>query len=170
MTISHPYGAYAQAAEAVAPNQQLLMLYDGAANFVKQAKEALIEKNFEERFNLLNKACAIVNGLSECVDHNIDAQMASVLQAYYVSLDQRIIKASYTDDLALFDAIVSDIKSMRESWAEAIETTAKSSEDSLTEAKEEGERELEMEGQAEGGSSTSASSKNQSFLGSDFSA
>jgi flagellar secretion chaperone FliS len=112
------YQAYAAATQTVARTRQIVMLYDGAIRFVSQAKEAIRERRIEDRYHLLIKASAIVNGLQSCLDFEQGGKVAKILYQFYASLDQRLFAVQRSDSIEECDGILSDLKQMRDVWQE----------------------------------------------------
>lgn len=115
---SAQYQAYSHANQTAPKTRQIVMLYDGAIRFLKQAKEAIEEKRVEDRFHLLNKASEIIVGLQTHLDFDHGGDVAKVLFDYYMSMDNRILAVHRSQDLEVLEGIVADLKRMRDAWAE----------------------------------------------------
>lgn len=116
ITKNNQYGAYATATQTVAQTRQVVMLFDGAIRFMKQAKEAIARKDFEERYNLLVKTSEILMGLQGALDFEKGADIAKILYGYYASIDSRLFAIHRTNDLAACDHILKELKEMRDAW------------------------------------------------------
>lgn len=108
--------AYSQAFHTVGKTRQVVMLYDGMIRFLKQAREAIIEKRIEDRFNLLTRASDVVLGLQASLDFESGGSVARVLYDFYSSVDSRILTIQRTNDLGLCDDLIAELKEMREAW------------------------------------------------------
>ena len=112
------YGAYQQASHAASEIRQVIMLYEGAINFIEQAKEAIDEKNYEKRYNLINKAISIVTGLNSCL--NFDDENAKdtseALDQYYQEIDMRLLYVQCDNSKESCDAIIEDLRVMLNAW------------------------------------------------------
>ncbi len=118
MSPSHnAYQAYAQANHTVSKTRQIVMLYDGAINFVRQAQEAIEDNRIEDRFNLLLKTSEIVMGLQGCLDFENGDSIARVLYDFYSSIDSRLMAIQRSNDGAACDEIINELKDMRDTWA-----------------------------------------------------
>lgn len=119
------YNAYQQASSTVDQVQQVVMLYDGAINFIKQAQEAIIEENHEKRYNLINKAIAIITGLNSCLEFNEQTEeTARALDEFYRMIDMRLLYIQCDNSLESCDKVIADLKRMREAWADVAKQTA----------------------------------------------
>lgn len=113
------YAAYQQSSDTVNQVAQIVMLYDGAINFIKQAKEAIHEKNYEKRYNLINKAIAIVTGLNSCLNFTDETEeTAKALDDFYSMIDMRLLYIQCDDSIESCDKVIEDLRVMREAWAE----------------------------------------------------
>lgn len=117
MSLHHSqYRAYATATQTVAKTRQVVMLYDGALRFVKQAVEAIERKDYEARYNLLMRACEIIMGLQGSLDHEKGGEIAVLLHNYYSSLDARLLAVHRTNDVAACHQVMKELKQMRDAW------------------------------------------------------
>lgn len=114
----HKYQAYANATQTVARTRQIVLLYEGVIRFVQQAKEAIIEKRIEDRYNLLIKASEVIGGLQGCLDFDNGGEMAPILYNYYASIDARMFTIHRTNSVEMCDQIISDLKQLRDTWDE----------------------------------------------------
>lgn len=122
-TQKHKYQAYAAATQTVAKTQQIIMLYDGIIRLVQQAKEAIVEKRIEDRYNLLIKASSIIGGLQGCLDFENGKEIAGVLYSFYSSIDNRLFSVHRDNSLETCDQVISDLKQMRDAWVAVDEAT-----------------------------------------------
>lgn len=118
MSPSHnAYQAYAQANHTVSKTRQIVMLYDGATNFIRKAQEAIEDNRIEDRFNLLLKASEIIMGLQGCLDFENGDKIARVLYDFYSSVDSRLMAIQRSNDGAACDEIINELREMRDTWA-----------------------------------------------------
>lgn len=110
------YNAYNMATQTVSKTRQVVMLYDGAIRFAKQAKTAIEENRIEDRYNLLHKVSEILMGLQGSLDFDNGGEIAPLLFDYYSSLDARILYIQHKNDVAILDSIISELKQMRDAW------------------------------------------------------
>ncbi len=118
MVEKQKYQAYAAATQTVAPVRQIVLLYEGLIRLVQQAKEAINEKRIEDRYNLLVRASELVGGLQGCLDFDNGGEMAKILYSYYSAIDARLFAIHRSNSMEECDAIISDLKQMRDAWAE----------------------------------------------------
>lgn len=112
------YQAYAAATQTVAGTRQVVMLYDGIIRYLQQAKEAMQDRRIEERYHLLTRASAIVFGLQNALDFEKGGDIATVLHDFYSSIDMRILTLHRSNSIELCDALIAELRQMREAWQE----------------------------------------------------
>lgn len=112
----HPIKAYTRATHTVAKTRQVVMLYDGAIRFMKQAAEAIEQGLIEERYLKLTRVSEIVMGLQNSLDFEAGGPTAQVLFDFYSSLDARILNLHRQPNAATCLALVKEMKEMRDVW------------------------------------------------------
>jgi flagellar protein FliS len=110
--------AYSQAQHTVGKTRQVVMLYDGAIRYTQQAREAIENGRIEERFRLLTRVSEILIGLQASLDFEQGENVARILYDFYSVQDQRITSIQRTNNTALCDALIEDLKNMRNTWNE----------------------------------------------------
>lgn len=118
MQINTPYNAYSHAAETLNSSEQIIMLYDAAINYVKQAKEAIKENDQDTRYQLINKAMSILRGLRLCLDFSACEEIAAAMDRYYDALDKLMISVQCHQDQTLCDAIIENLRTIKNTWQE----------------------------------------------------
>lgn len=110
------YQAYNLATQTVSKTRQIVMLYDGAINFIRQAKEAIADNRIEDRFHRITRASEILSGLANSLDFDNGGDIAKVLYDYYTMIDFRLIRINMTNDVEECDRIMEELKKMRDVW------------------------------------------------------
>jgi len=123
MAEKQKYQAYAVATQTVAPSRQIVMLYEGVVRCVQQAREAIVEKRIEDRYNLLIKASELIGGLQGCLDFDKGGEIAGVLYNYYASIDARLFSIHRTNSIEDCDVVIADLKQMRDAWEDIDKAT-----------------------------------------------
>ena len=114
------YQAYSLATRTAPKTLQVVMLYDGAMRFLKQALAAIAENRIEDRFRLLARASEIMTGLQNSIDFEAGGEVAKVLHNFYVTMSMRILSVNFNarDAKSLCEGIIGEIKQMRDVWEE----------------------------------------------------
>jgi len=131
------YEAYSVATRTVAKTRQVVMLYDGAIRFLKQASIALNGNRIEERFNLLSKSAEIIIGLQSSIDFDNGGEIANTLHGFYTTITRRILAINFIKNMhegeKQCNEIIGDLKQMRDVW-ESIDHSLNSNGDANTES------------------------------------
>jgi flagellar secretion chaperone FliS len=109
--------AYQAASATVTPAMAIVMLYDGAMRFLAGAKAAIAEGRIEDRYELVNKAHAVIHGLQCQLDFTGGGEVARLLDRYYSYILHRMMQVNIKNDPAICDELIARLREMRESWA-----------------------------------------------------
>jgi flagellar protein FliS len=154
-TQPNQYQAYAQAKQTVGKLTQLIMLYDGAIRFLRQAREAIEQDRIEDRYNLLIRASDVIMGMQASLDFENGGEISQILHDFYSSLDARILMVHRNNSLKLCDQVIDDMKQMRATWQQ-IEEEDTSEASEVKEASESSTQPSAQSIPVEGGVSVSA--------------
>lgn len=130
--MKHKYQAYAAATQTVAKTRQIVLLYDGTIRFVQQAKDAIRDKRIEDRYHLIIRASDIIAGLQSCLDFEQGGDIAKLLYQFYASIETRLFSVHRTNSIETCDAIIADLKQMRDVWHEIDQGTAEAKQDAAS--------------------------------------
>lgn len=113
----HPQNSYLTTEIMTAdPEKLILLLFDGAINFLKQGKIYLQEKQYEEKGKQLIRGHAVVTELLNSLDKKKGGDIAIRLQAIYVYILQRITDANLNKDAGAINECVGLLSELREAW------------------------------------------------------
>src|SRR5688572_5354102 len=104
------------------PGQLVVMLYDGAGRFLRQAELAAEEGAWRHAFDRLDKADAIVDELLVTLDTQQGGQIAERLQGIYVFCKKLTIEARIERDADQIRRAASLLADLRDAWAEIAAT------------------------------------------------
>jgi len=99
------------------PEQLVVMLYDGAGRFLRQAEAALGEGAVEHAHDRMNRGEAIVDELLATLDMD-QGQIAERLQAIYVYCKRCLIEARLERDASKVRLVVRLLTELRDAWAQ----------------------------------------------------
>lgn len=100
------------------PAQLVVMLYDGAARFLKQAEVIATEGAWADAGERLNRADLIIDELLMTLDAERGGDIATQLQAIYVFCKRLLIDARLEQDVERIRRAAQLLAELRESWAE----------------------------------------------------
>ena len=123
----NPYAspqAYRSSAVLTAtPEQLVVMLYDGAVRFLRQAEVAMREGAWLHSFEKLGRGEDIIDELLATL--NLDTgEIAERLQAIYVFCKKTLIEARIQRDSEKIGQVVALLSNLREAWAKLAEQAA----------------------------------------------
>lgn len=97
----------------------VVLLYEGAVNFLKKAGEGTREGNIEKKCNNINRAQDIIQELNNALKMNEGGEIAGNLRSLYFFMERHLIKAKIeTDDTKKIDEVVSMLSRLCEAWVE----------------------------------------------------
>jgi flagellar protein FliS len=99
------------------PGETVLMLYDGAIRFVKEAAREMAAGNITAKLQLLDKAVKIVDYLISCLDTEKGGEIAGNLQSLYSYMLVRLTEANLHNDVAKLEEVAKLLGTVREGWA-----------------------------------------------------
>jgi flagellar protein FliS len=96
--------------------QLQLMLFDGAIRFSEQARVALQNKNYEQSYQLLTSACAIVNQLLCALKPDVLPDLVKKLKGLYAFAYKKLVDANLNHHIESVDEAIGVLKYQRETW------------------------------------------------------
>jgi flagellar protein FliS len=116
----NPYAspqAYRDASVLTAsPEQLVVMLYDGAIRFLRQAEHALAEGAWEHAHNKLGRGEAIIDELLATLNMEV-GEISERLQAIYIFCKRCLIEARLQRNPEKVGQVVVLLADLREAWA-----------------------------------------------------
>jgi len=105
--------------------QLQMMLFDGAIRFCQQARIALEKKNFEQSYQALTKAQAIVNQLICALKPDVLPDLCKRLKGLYAFAYRRLVDANLNHHVESLDEALNVLKFQRQTWAMLMENLGK---------------------------------------------
>lgn len=100
------------------PLELVVMLYDGALRFMREAKAGLEARDVKRRADAISRTLAIIAELQNTLDMKAGGDIAASLDQLYVFVRNRLIEASTRQDPAPLDAALAVMTNLRDAWAE----------------------------------------------------
>jgi flagellar protein FliS len=115
--------AYRQSAVlAASPGQLVLMLYDGARRFLRQASIAMREGKVERAHNTLRRSELIIAHLDGILDHD-QGQLPERLHAIYQFCLAHLNSGRLLQDATKLEEVSDLLGELREAWAQVASET-----------------------------------------------
>lgn len=127
---------FANAVQTASKEQLMLMLYDGAIRFLKQARQAIEENTLDKRAYFINKATSIIAHFAATLDPSKNAELADELRDLYGYMIKRLMHSNRDNDPEPLDEVCRLLSGLRDTWTQAIEISRN---ETNTEEKEEPE-------------------------------
>lgn len=107
------------------PEKILLMLYDGAINFTRIAREKMEQGDVAGKAKFISKGMAIVSELMNTLNHEVGGDISRRLEQLYVYILDEYTTANINNSVKALDNALKILMSLRETWVDAIEVWRK---------------------------------------------
>ncbi len=101
------------------PEQILIMLYDGAIRFCRQAMQAMDTGDKLVQSEKISRTMAIVCEFSNSLDHKIGGEIAEDLDALYDFMTRELTRAGQETDRKALETVDAILSELRDAWVEA---------------------------------------------------
>lgn len=98
----------------------LLMLYQGAIDFLRRAKDHLEKGQIADKGIYLSKAHAIIAELLSSLDFEIGGDLARSLEALYRFMMEHLMEAHLSNNVKTIDDVLSVLLTLQEGWEGAV--------------------------------------------------
>jgi flagellar protein FliS len=124
--MSNPYMKYKQTSVQSASKEKiLLMLYEGAIRFTKQAIKAAEEKKIADRGMMIGRVYDIIMELNNTLDHKVGGEISKNLEQLYLFIMEKLTRANITGDPEHLRVCLKIIENLHEGWKGAVEKIKK---------------------------------------------
>ena len=122
----NPYNRYIKQYQAnnittATPEKLMIMLFDGAIQFLQKAKSAIEEKNLTERSKNIESARKIIRELMRTIDLENGNDVSKSLFRLYNKMAMKLIKANVSRNSELIEEVITDLTNIRWGFQKAIE-------------------------------------------------
>jgi len=107
--------------QTASPEKILIMLYDGAIRFCRQAMTAMDNGNREVQNEKIVRTMAIVSEFATSLDHEIGGKIAEDLDALYMFMIRELTRANIEKDRKALETVDGLLSGLRDTWVEAAE-------------------------------------------------
>ena len=105
--------------QTASPAELILLLYDGAIKYCRQAEAHLDNGERELAHNALLRSQDIIDELAVSLDFSAGEEIAQGLLQLYDYMGQRLVEANIHKDKAPITEVAAMLQELRETWAEA---------------------------------------------------
>lgn len=126
MSPINPYNKYIKQYQAsnvntATPEKLMIMMFDGALQFLQKAKIAIAEGKLQERSQNIDGARKILRELMRTIDLENGNDVSKQLFKLYNKMAMNLIKANVQRNATLVDSVIEDITNIRWGFQKAIE-------------------------------------------------
>ncbi|MEI6397225.1 MAG: flagellar export chaperone FliS [Pseudomonadota bacterium] len=120
--MTNPYKQYQKTQVVTASREKiLLMLYEGAIRFTKQARAAMNDKKIADKGKAISKATAIISELMATLDFKVGGQLAQDLENLYIFMIDKLIEANVYNKIECLDDVERLLNTLYSAWKDVIE-------------------------------------------------
>ena len=126
MPPGNPYNKYIKQYQTsnittATPEKLMILLFDGAIQFLMKAKKAIEERNYKERSTNIDGARKIIRELMRTIDLENGNDVSKQLFKLYNRMAINLIKANVQRNAAKVDEVIEDLTNIRWGFQKAIE-------------------------------------------------
>ena len=103
------------------PEKLMILLFDGAIQYLQKARIAIEEKNFKERSVNIESSRKIIRELMRTIDLENGNDVSKSLFRLYNRMATKLIKANVQRSVNLVDEVLEDLTNIRWGFQKAIE-------------------------------------------------
>jgi flagellar secretion chaperone FliS len=111
-------------AQSRSPLELVVMLYDGAIRFLREAQDAEERKDAWGRATAVSKALAIVGELRSTLNLDEGGEMALDLERLYDYMMNRLLEVTTKRDASALDEVRQLLVTVREGWVQVSAATS----------------------------------------------
>ena len=117
-----PYRQYQKTQVTTASRESILiMLYEGAIRFTKQAHAAMLQKKIADKGKCISKATAILSELMATLDFKVGGQLAVDLENLYIFMIDKLIEANIQNNPDHLVAVEKILMTLYSAWKDVVE-------------------------------------------------
>lgn len=120
--MNQAYSAYKQINITTSnPLKIVLMLYDGAINFLNMAVDFADRQDIKHKNIYANKARDIIEELNNSLNTEVGGELAHNLRGLYLFMNRHLMQANWKNDTRGMKEVIRMLADLRQSWQEVYE-------------------------------------------------
>jgi flagellar protein FliS len=104
------------AVQTSSPEGMVVLLYEGAIKFVRQAATATQEKDIEQKRQSIDRALAVIQHLQSTLDRDQGGEIAVELDRLYTYITSRIVEGSAKLQVAPLEEAIKLLTTLLSAW------------------------------------------------------
>lgn len=118
MKLNSSQFVYKQADAACSPTQLVLLLFDRAIRYTREAAEHLQARRWAEKGQAVEAALECISELRKGLDHQQGGEAAKAVDRMYDLLITKITLGNATKDVSQFRQVIDSLQGLRAAWQE----------------------------------------------------
>ncbi len=98
------------------PSRVVVMLYEGAIKFLKQAIRELGEEQFIEKGKSINRAVDIIQELNVTLNMDAGGEIAKNLRQLYAFMQEQLFQANMQKDPGMIREVIKLLAELNDGW------------------------------------------------------
>ena len=98
------------------PLKIILMLYDGAINFLNMAVDFANHGDIKQKNIYANKARDIIEELNNSLNTEVGGELAQNLRGLYLFMNRHLMQANWHNDTRAMNEVLQMLTGLREAW------------------------------------------------------
>lgn len=111
-----PIATYKQNNVVTSRGHLVVMLYDGAINFLEQAVVAIERRDYAEKGRLIGRAMDIINELDASLDFNSSNDLCTNLRSLYDFMNRHLFQANLKSDAKHLREVIALLDDLNQAW------------------------------------------------------
>lgn len=111
--------------QTASPEKILIMLYDGAIQFLNKAIRGIENKDIQESHNNIIAAQRIITEFMNTLDVEAGGDVCKNLYSLYDYLHYRLVQANIQKNIEMLEEVLVHLKDLKATWEEAIRIAGK---------------------------------------------
>ncbi len=107
--------------QTASSEQILLMLYEGAIRFTKQARMAMEEGDRITKLEKVSRAMAIITELSNTLDFETGGEIAENLDGLYAFMTRELTRSNIENNPEPLQTVIDLLSELHEGWVQAVD-------------------------------------------------
>jgi flagellar secretion chaperone FliS len=115
---------YQTQVQSQSPLELVVMLYDGAIRFLRNAADAMRRRDLVAKRDAMSRALAILAELQNTLNLDAGGEVAASLDALYTYATARLTDANLQTDPAPIEEVIRILQPLREAWSQVASAPA----------------------------------------------
>ncbi len=115
----------ATSVQSASREKLLLMMYEGAIRFVKQAITAIEQKQIAEKGTSIGRAYDVIMELNNTLDHKVGGEISKNLEQLYMYMTEQLTKGNIDNNAENLKNVLKILETLYDGWKMAVEQIKK---------------------------------------------